>query len=300
MQPGETDTSAEANRRASQGYMQKMLDKFDGDVPKAIAAYNAGPGKIDDWTAKRSSAREVGTSINDTAAAGSQLSSGMGLAARTLIDNYDDTTPASTMAAELVGKDKPLADADPKVVADVISDIATRGQMSNRQAAAILANNPNSVGWFRGLLSNATQGNLSGNSIGGGAGYDKDRVEQLIAESRAGGTARRAEALAQLDATQASLQSAYKAQETAQQQLNEVVRRAASNEKLKPQVAKYRNRLAQTQLGLSLLLDRQRNQQESNPRYTPAEEPKPVVIPEPPKTAPKGISQERWEMMLQD
>jgi hypothetical protein len=35
------------NLRFSAEYMRAMLDKFDGDYAKALAAYNAGPGVVD-------------------------------------------------------------------------------------------------------------------------------------------------------------------------------------------------------------------------------------------------------------
>lgn len=37
------------NIRLGVGYMAQMLDRYDGSYPLAIAAYNAGPGRVDRW-----------------------------------------------------------------------------------------------------------------------------------------------------------------------------------------------------------------------------------------------------------
>ena len=39
------------NLRLGQAYLEKMLQRYDGFIPLAAAAYNAGPGNVDEWVA---------------------------------------------------------------------------------------------------------------------------------------------------------------------------------------------------------------------------------------------------------
>jgi soluble lytic murein transglycosylase len=39
------------NMQLGATYLRGVLDKYDGFVPLAVAAYNAGPGRVADWLA---------------------------------------------------------------------------------------------------------------------------------------------------------------------------------------------------------------------------------------------------------
>ena len=45
------------NMRLGTAYLRQMLDRFDGSLPLAIAAYNAGPHRVDQWLAENGDPR---------------------------------------------------------------------------------------------------------------------------------------------------------------------------------------------------------------------------------------------------
>ncbi|MFY3305230.1 lytic transglycosylase domain-containing protein [Achromobacter xylosoxidans] len=51
VQPAQND-SLEERARVGRDYLRAMVDRYDGDVRKGLAAYNAGPGRLDDAIAR--------------------------------------------------------------------------------------------------------------------------------------------------------------------------------------------------------------------------------------------------------
>ena len=45
------------NMRLGTAYLQQMLERFDGSLPLAVAAYNAGPRRVDEWLAQNGDPR---------------------------------------------------------------------------------------------------------------------------------------------------------------------------------------------------------------------------------------------------
>lgn len=53
------------NMRVGTAYLQQMLDEFDGAVPLAVAAYNAGPNRVQEWLETNGDPRETGVDMID-------------------------------------------------------------------------------------------------------------------------------------------------------------------------------------------------------------------------------------------
>lgn len=60
---GRLTSDADYNKRLGSAYLSKMLKRYDGAVALAVAAYNAGPGCIDQWLKSIGDPRQGGLSV---------------------------------------------------------------------------------------------------------------------------------------------------------------------------------------------------------------------------------------------
>lgn len=67
------NNSVEENRRFGRDYFAAMLNYYKGDVYKALAAYNWGPGNVDDWVKKGSKPEALPKETRDYIAQYNQL-----------------------------------------------------------------------------------------------------------------------------------------------------------------------------------------------------------------------------------
>ncbi|MFO1068637.1 MAG: lytic transglycosylase domain-containing protein [Geminicoccaceae bacterium] len=55
--PGRLTSDPDFNARLGAFYLQRQVDRFDGELAFALAAYNAGPGRVDAWIAQNGDPR---------------------------------------------------------------------------------------------------------------------------------------------------------------------------------------------------------------------------------------------------
>jgi len=59
------DDSEEENRRVGREYLDALLGKYDGNLDHALAAYNYGPGNIDEWIANGADPKQLPQETQD-------------------------------------------------------------------------------------------------------------------------------------------------------------------------------------------------------------------------------------------
>src|SRR5690606_24175124 len=53
------------NIRLGRGYLDELLDRFDGSYVLAIAGYNAGPSRVDEWMRQYGDPRDYSVDVID-------------------------------------------------------------------------------------------------------------------------------------------------------------------------------------------------------------------------------------------
>lgn len=250
----------------------------DGNLKDTWASLpNADPGfyKNKPWSEVRQeiATNEVGQklpSISGKEVSVSQLDTATRLmqnqsqgAAVDLPGNLANTDTPGTVVGKLIASDFP--DANRADLTDQLAKVMKDGGVNAAQAGAILARNPRSNNMFTRLVPNSW---VDGN-FGGGLGVNPEGVTAAVNEAKSGQTVDQMLANATVAGAGQSLASTQQTYQKAQQQLDAVVARAASQPGLLSQIPRFRKQLALAQASMQAALDRQQGQPEFQPRRQP-------------------------------
>lgn len=273
--------SPEEYTRFGKDYLIAMLNKYDGDVSKALAAYNAGPGTVDNVMGGASSsspaqvrATELEMARRSEQNASNNLSNDYIAAMKNQDDSFSDVAARledvfpGGKRADIIGALRKIhLDSDKTVTPALAGEIMKRAQKPQN--------------WFSGLLPNGLVNTVEGirgaaPAFGDGMTLDPDILEEEIAKVRSGRISDDVLNVASISQFQQQFAQQQQKLAQAQQQLlaaQEVV-------KVQPQKAaglvKLAQKVQEEDAKLQLLMQHQQGQKQLNSvRY--AEDPAPIA-----------------------
>ena len=258
--------SPEEYRRFGKDYLVAMLNKYDGDVEKSLAAYNAGPGNVDDW---------VAASANEVAAAQGQLgqrtmsNNAADGAAQDLVKNFGSNATVGSVTDQLVKGD--FAGADANKVRNQIRKIMEMSaskeyggtgspSINAAQAGAILQRSiATSNPWDNDGNTGLTDGVFTLSEVG----VSDDDVAAAVRNFNSGGSLDAALENQQVAQVSQMLAQAQQASQGAMNELVQAARRAQSQPGARDELPQFIQRAQQSSQRVQQLLDAQRR----NPQF---------------------------------
>ena len=271
VKPLQNQTVAEQTR-FGKDYLTAMLNKYDGNVEKALAAYNAGPAAVDGWATpaeNRAVAQDVGERfMQNTAQAG---------AATDLAANLGSTAKPYEVVNKLTAEDGPYAKGDKGKLTDAINRIMREADVNAAQAGDILARNPEGSTVWRNLIGAITSDENTGGLLADTRINDA-AVKQEIAQARTGETGIASLGQQSLASTGQSLQAAQAAASNALATYNAVLVRSQTQPGLRAQLPRYKAAADQAKMALDLNLAAQRANPNAQARRVAAPVNEPVSV----------------------
>lgn len=276
MPEGETDRNPAANRRAGEAFLIQMLDKYNGNVEQALAAYNAGPRTVDGWLNPPASESR---GVNQVLTENLNQRRGNNITSEYLGTQADSLSTAAGVAAQLKANNPGLQSASDDEIAGRIQRIIQESGQANMTPATAgrilersLGQGTNAVGDFLGRVWNASPAHMGISQFTdaltytpniGSFGVNGSAVNQAVADYRSGTTSEQVRANNELQVLIQRQAGAEQARQAAEAAVASLVERVRSNPNLAPSLERARMRLdqanaASTQMNEAIL---------SNPAY---------------------------------
>lgn len=266
------DNSPAEFERFGREYLTAMLDKYDGDPEKALAAYNAGPGQVDKWV----SSIPAGSGDRARAETSNRFmqNTGQGGASLRLEQNFGSNANPSTIAQELTKEGGAYSGGNSGRVSEAITRVMRDANVNAAQAGEILASSPQEATWLRnlgGLLGGRNQTM----NLGSDMRIDDDAVQAEIASHNSG----RASDMMQAQTMTGNQVQALTNAESKFQQAQLAYQSALAKSKVQPGLANSLPRLREAVIKAEVAYQNQLASQRSSPELQARRIAKPVNEP---------------------